>query len=194
MVYYGANLDEPALYKMAGAFLTKDASMGGNYFSYTTPVSYAGTDVLSYLFSYSPLSGGGRIDSAIESRRLSDAGTPSHPQEGTNPEQNQGESGSAPEVGNEEYGVIPNGDGTLTFYIYANEQEMAPLVFWGFNVEDPQLWKLSGAGMTRTGEAEGYYTYTLSQVQSGTVSYMFGYTPLGQNGRRDTAIITQSVN
>jgi len=201
MVYYGANLDDPALYKMAGAFLQKDASLGDDYFSYTTGASYAASDVLSYLFSYTPLSGGGRIDSAIVSTTLSGAGAgsqgsgqtsePTSPEEPTNSWE-QPESGTV--VGNEEYGFYKNTDGSLTFYIYANEQEMAPLVFWGFDVEDPQLWKLSGAGMVRTGAAEGYYTYTVPQVQGGNVSYMFGYTPLGQTGRRDTAIVTQSVN
>ena len=49
--------------------------------------------------------------------------------------------------------------------------------------------------MERTGSREGYYTYTTSeQISSGNrVSYLFGYTPLGEIGRRDTAIITETL-
>ena len=93
------------------------------------------------------------------------------------------------------FGCKKNADGTLTFYVYANENEEAPLVFWGLNKTNPQLWELSGAGMEKTGDKEGYFTYTTTEkVSSGTqTSYMYGYTPLGETGRRDTAIVTEAV-
>jgi hypothetical protein len=80
----------------------------------------------------------------------------------------------------------------LTFYIYANEEEPVPLVFWGYDRTNPQLWQLSGAVMEKTGTKEGYYTFTTG-AQGSTVSYMFGYTPLGEHGRRDTAIVTEAI-
>ena len=83
----------------------------------------------------------------------------------------------------------------MTFYVYANENEFAPMVFWGLNRNNPSLSELGGYAMERTGSREGYYTYTTSeQISSGNrVSYLFGYTPLGEIGRRDTAIITETL-
>ena len=107
------------------------------------------------------------------------------------------ESAPAAEEPQEEgaYGMKHNADGTVTFYVYANEAEAAPLVFFGYNKTNPQLWQLSGAVMEKTGSKAGYYTFTTAEkVSSGTsVSYMFGYTPFGETGRRDSAMNTEIV-
>ncbi|MBR1930004.1 MAG: Ig-like domain-containing protein [Lachnospiraceae bacterium] len=177
MLYWGVNKTNPQLWQLAGLALTKDASLGDNYFSFTTTESYAASDVMNYMFSYTPLNAGGRIDSEIFSTKVSAMTAP------------------VAEVVEEvegEYGVKRNADGTLTFYIYANENEATPLVFWGFDKTNPQLWQLAGAAMNRTGDKEGYYTFTV-KAEGSTVSYMFGYTPLNESGRRDTAIVTEAV-
>lgn len=178
MLYWGTNKTNPQLWQLGGVVLEKNASLGENYFSYTTPTALASTDTVSYLFSYTPVDKTGRIDTAITTKQVSEL--------------------TAPVVEEEEegaYGVKHNADGTVTFYVYANENEYTPLVYWGFNKTNPQLWQLSGAVMEKTGSKEGYYTYTTTEkVSSGTsVSYMFGYTPLGETGRRDTAIVTETV-
>lgn len=98
-------------------------------------------------------------------------------------------------IGSEEYGVLLNADGTLTFYVYADENAFVPLVYWGLDKTNPTLGDLGGYVMERTGSIEGYFTYTTTEkVSKGTsVSYLFGYTPLGEEGRRDTPIITWIV-
>lgn len=180
MLFWGMNKTNPSLADLGGLFLTKNTALGENYFSYTTDAAFTATDSVSYMFSYTPVGAAGRIDSEIFTKSVSDLTVPVEKEE---------------EVVEGEYGVRRNADGTLTFYIYANENEYAPLVYWGLNKTNPQLWELSGAGMERTGSKEGYYTFTTAQsVNSGTsVSYMFGYTPLGETGRRDTAIFTETV-
>lgn len=179
MLFWGVNKVNPQLSQLGGVILTKNVALGENYFSYTTAETYATTDNISYMFSYTPLGEGGRIDSAIVTESVAKF---------TQPVQEE-------DVAEGAYGVKHNADGTLTFYVYANEAEYMPLVYWGVNKTNPALWDLSGAGMERTGNKEGYYTYTTTQsVNSGSgVSYMFGYTPLGENGRRDTEIFTVNV-
>ena len=99
------------------------------------------------------------------------------------------------EVTEGEYGIKHNADGTLTFYVYANEAAFAPMVYWGYNKTNPALSDLGGAVMEKNGSKAGYFTYTTAEkVGNGTnVSYMFGYTPVGEAGRKDTAIMTQTV-
>ena len=179
MLFWGVNKTNTVLSDLGGAVFEKNTSLGENYFSYTTAETFASSDVISYMFSYTPVGAAGRIDSAIMSKAVSEMTAPV--------EEEEEEDGA--------YGMKKNADGTVTFYVYANENEATPLVFWGLNKTNPQLWELSGAVMEKTGDKEGYFTYTTAeQVSSGTnVSYMFGYTPLGETGRRDSEIVTEAV-
>lgn len=179
MLYWGINKENPQLWQLSGVVLEKNAALGENYFSFTTAEKPSLTDNISYLFSYTPVDGAGRIDTAIITAKVSKLQAP------------------AAEEPQEEgaYGMKHNADGTVTFYVYANEAEAAPLVFFGYNKTNPQLWQLSGAVMEKTGSKAGYYTFTTAEkVSSGTsVSYMFGYTPFGETGRRDSAMNTEIV-
>ncbi len=179
MLYWGINKVNPQLWQLGGVVLQKDTALGENYFSYTTDQMIAASDSVSYMFSYVPLDKLARIDTEITTRKVSELTAPK-----TEEEQEDGA-----------YGMKRNADGKVTMYIYANENEAAPLVFWGLNKTNPQLWQLNGAVMQRSGSKEGLFTYTLPEklVSGTTVSYMFGYTPLGEVGRRDTAITTETV-
>lgn len=97
-----------------------------------------------------------------------------------------------PSIPSEGKGFINNNDGTITFYVYANENEMAPLVFCGFDKTNPVLSELGGHVMNKDSQAAGLYTYTIDAGGS-SVSYMFGYTPLGEVGRRDSELVTQHL-
>ena len=91
-----------------------------------------------------------------------------------------------------EKGFIKNNDGTLTFYIYANEEESTPLVFCGFNKNNPVLSELGGHVMEKSPKVPNLYTFTITN-SGDTVSYMYGYTPVGESGRRDTPIVTEAT-
>jgi len=202
MLYWGVNKQNPALSDLAGVVFTKDNNLGENYFSYTTVENYADAGTVSYMFSYTPLDGAGRMDTEIFTAQMSAIGSGivggdnvTGGDNTTSDDNTTPDNGTEDVIGSEAYGVLKNADGTLTFYVYANENEAAPLVFWGLNKVSPVLSELSGVPMERTGSTEGYFTYTLTEkVESGTsVSYMFGYTPFGETGRRDTAIVTETM-
>ncbi|MBQ6886781.1 MAG: family 16 glycosylhydrolase [Lachnospiraceae bacterium] len=218
MLFWGVNKTNPSLSQLGGVFFEKNTALGENYFSFTTTESFAGTDTVSYMFSYTPLEGAGRMDTEIMNTQVADMSDGTAKDQNGNEEDTNTEIGDGNEeeteeesgedvggetdnetdkevVGSEEYGVLKNADGTVTFYVYANENEAAPLVFWGLNMTNPTLSQLGGYAMEKTGDIEGYYTFTTAEkISSGTtVSYMYGYTPLGETGRRDTIIVTETM-
>lgn len=199
MLYWGTNKNNPTLGDLGGVMLEKNSKIGENYFSYTTTQKFEASDAVSYLFSYTPIDENGRIDTAITTVKITDVNSESTESSGDKNDDiiEDGSTGDTEAENNEDsaYGVKRNADGTVTLYVYANENEATPLAFWGFNKTNPQLSQLSGAVMERTGSKAGYYTYTIPEkVASGTtISYMFGYTPLGETGRRDTIIITETI-
>ncbi|MBP5198461.1 MAG: hypothetical protein J6033_05350, partial [Lachnospiraceae bacterium] len=185
MLYWGSNINDPKLWNLGGLFLTKDESLGENVFSYTTQQTFGNGDVINFLFSFTPVGAWGRMDTAVMSTPVSSISYP----------QREEAAATAPAVSEGEYGYIRNSDGTVTFYIYANVNEAAPLVFWGTNLVNPQLYMMAGAVMTLDNASTGRYTYTTSyKIGSGTsLSFMYGYTPVGESGRRDTAITTSTL-
>ena len=120
-----------------------------------------------------------------------DNNTPA-PNPGGNNEGTPNPPAQGPVIPTDEKGFMKNADGTLTFYIYANDDENVPLVFCGFNRTNPVLSELGGYVMEKVNNVPNLYTYTLPN-NGDTVSYMYGYTPVGETGRRDTAIVTEST-
>ncbi len=180
MLYWGANKVDPQLWQLAGVGLTKDTSLGENYFGYTTTETFADTDSVSYMFGYTPIDGMGRVDSPITTVNVSSLKAEAEEPSVETPEG--------------EYGFRRNADGSITYYVHAEETSFAPMVFSGVNVVDATLSKLGGAMMTKAGTE--YYTYTTPYTVSkgSTVSYLFSFTPVDGAGRMDTAVITAGVN
>ncbi|SDB19489.1 Beta-glucanase, GH16 family [Pseudobutyrivibrio sp. YE44] len=107
-------------------------------------------------------------------------------------EENQSQPVQKPQIPSSGKGFVNNGDGTITFYVYANEDEMVPLVFCGFNKTNPTLSELGGHVMEKVSGVPGLYTCTVG-IDGSTVSYMYGYTPMGQNGRIDSEMVTEMI-
>ena len=65
-------------------------------------------------------------------------------------------------------------------------------MFCGFNKNNPVLSELGGHVMEKSPKVPNLYTFTITN-SGDTVSYMYGYTPVGESGRRDTPIVTEAT-
>ena len=62
MVFSGVNVSNPSLSQLGGAGMEKTATQ---YYTYTTPYTVSKGSSVSYLVSFTPIDGAGRMDTAI---------------------------------------------------------------------------------------------------------------------------------